>query len=443
MNMVQRIRNHWLLSSIIILSIFLRLGAVLYLGNTVEELPGTYDQISYHNLALRVSDGHGFTFGEDWWPLTGEGESTAHWSYLYTLYLTGLYVLSGPVPMVARLIQAVIVGILQPLLAYLIGRQVFDENAGIAAAGLTAIYVYFIYYAATLMTEPFYITAIMASLYLAILLAKASPGYYRKYAFGLGLMIGIAVLLRQLYLLFVPVMLVWVIWSMWKQSGRIPAKPILITAAVIVLMIIPVTVFNFLQFNTFLLLNTNAGYAFFWANHPIYGTRFLPILPPEMGSYPDLVPPELRRLNEVELDRALLKEGLRIVIEDPVRYLRLSLSRIPVYFMFWPSADSGLVSNISRVTSFGLMWPVMLAGAIYAIFQQKLKFSQRVLHPATLLLLFVFTYSVIHILSWTLVRYRLPVDAVLLVFAGLALARVVERLRLTRRQTALSRPSGS
>ena len=74
---------------------------------------------------------------------------------------------------------------------------------------------------------------------------------------------------------------------------------------------------------------------------------------------PDLIPQELRQLDEAALDQALLKLGLQFVIDEPIRYLQLSLSRIPFYFMFWPSNDSGMLSNISRMASFGLMWPFM------------------------------------------------------------------------------------
>ena len=43
---------------------------------------------------------------------------------------------------------------------------------GLAAAALTAVYIYFVYYTASLMTEPFYIVGILASMYLAMLLAE-------------------------------------------------------------------------------------------------------------------------------------------------------------------------------------------------------------------------------------------------------------------------------
>jgi hypothetical protein len=50
-----------------------------------------------------------------------------------------------------------------------------------------------------------------------------------------------------------------------------------------------------------------------------------------------------------------------------------------------------------------------------------------------LLYLFVLLYTAIHLLSWALVRYRLPVDSVLLVFAGAALVTLAQRLFASRR----------
>jgi hypothetical protein len=54
--------------------------------------------------------------------------------------------------------------------------------------------------------------------------------------------------------------------------------------------------------------------------------------------------------------------------------------------------------------------------------------------PQGLLMLFAIVYSGVHILTWTLIRYRLPVDAVLIPFAGLALVELVQRILKTRPQ---------
>ena len=432
-------KNRWLVG-ILILSVIFRIATALYMGNRVVDLPGTFDQISYNTLALRVLHGFGFTFGETWWPITQAGAPTAHWSFLYTLYLVAVYSLFGPNPLVARLIQAVITGLLQPFLVYKIGKHLFTETVGLVSAGLTAIYAYFIYYDATLMTEPFFITLVLAGLYLTILIAQLSTNIKGKFPVGkgqllsvfLGLVLGGAILMRQLILLVIPVFFLWIWWVRRKQSLQLTLLNIFSTFVIILVMILPFTIYNTSRFGHFVLLNTNSGYAFFWANHPIYGTHFQSIL--TTGNYQDLIPVELRNLDEAALDQALLRRGFQFVFDDPVRYVLLSISRIPEYFKFWPSKDSGLISNISRVASFGLLWPFMLYGFYRAIAGQKQSLADRLESPISLLVLFVSIYSLIHLLSWSLIRYRLPVDAVLLVFAGLAVVdltrRVIRRYKL-------------
>ena len=66
-------RQTTILVVVLLVSVILRLGVSIYLGNQVVILPGTYDQVSYHNLAIRLLEGHGFSFSEPWWPLTAAG----------------------------------------------------------------------------------------------------------------------------------------------------------------------------------------------------------------------------------------------------------------------------------------------------------------------------------------------------------------------------------
>jgi len=185
-------------------------------------------------------------------------------------------------------------------------------------------------------------------------------------------------------------------------------------------LILPFTARNYRAFHRFVLLNTNAGFAFYWANHPVHGTDFQALLPADGPSYQDLVPPELRLLDEAALNDALMARGWGFVAADPWRYLRLSLSRVRDYFMFWPSPDSGRLSNLTRVLSFGLALPFMLYG---------LWRSRRDWRRCLPVYIYTGTYIMLHLLSWALVRYRLPVDGVLLVFAGLGGQTLLQRFR--------------
>jgi uncharacterized protein with PQ loop repeat len=138
----------------------------------------------------------------------------------------------------------------------------------------------------------------------------------------------------------------------------------------------------------------------------------------------------VRSLNEAAMDHELLKRGIGFVISDPVRYILLSISRIPFYFEFWPTKSSSLISNISRVLSFGIMLPFMVYGIIVTFLNRSEKALLDWKSPVTLLLLFSFLYTGIHVLTWTLIRYRLPIDAILLIFAGCALADIYQRITI-------------
>ena len=454
--------RRWLLI-IILIAISLRVAAAFYLGDHVGPMPGTYDQVSYDRLAQRVLDGYGFTFDKLWWPYTRAGEPTAHWSFLYVLYLAGVYGLVGYHPLAARLIQAVLVGALMPWLVYRLGSRHFGRQVGLVAAAVMACYAYFVYYAGTLMTESFYIIGILFILDIAGRLGQAgeSPLAARQQGLLLGLGLAVTVLLRQVFLLFVPILVLWLLWRSYRyQTGpelaetmankdealagppsrdRRPVsdlrnKPLvrmmgalMAATAILLLAIAPWTVRNYLAFGRLVLLNTNAGFAFFWSNHPIHGQDF-PADLPDWSSYIDLIPPELLSLNEAELDQSLLKRGLGFIRDDPRRYVILSLSRFDDYFMFWPSAGSGLISNMSRVLSFGLLWPLMALGVI--------AYARRSLSSEILVLyLFVIVYTAIHLLSWALIRYRLPVDAVLIIFTGAVLVEIW--MRIAQRQARI------
>lgn len=416
---------------ILAVSVLLRVGVAVAMGNTVVELPGIFDQVSYHNLALRVLDGHGFSFGTLWWPITPADAPTAHWSFLYTLYLVFVYSIFGPNPIVARILQAVIVGILHPYIAYRIGEKVFTKTIGLAAAAVTAIYVYFFYYGAALMTEPFYITAILFTLYFAIQLAEnADKKRDIRLGLALGIFLGITIVLRQVFLLFIPFLFLWMWIARFKLTSpssplrvRLPLYSTAVSIFVLILFILPITYFNYSRFHRFVLLNTNSGYAFFWGNNPIYGTKFIPILPTK--TYQEMIPVEVRHLDEAALDQELLKRGIRFVVDDPLRYVLLSLSRIPPYFMFWYSSHSSIWSNIARIGSFGVFLPFMLYGLFLGIKKNR---KNLLVSPVGLLVLFAVVYSGVHILTWTLIRYRLPVDAALIPFAGLALVELAGQL---------------
>jgi 4-amino-4-deoxy-L-arabinose transferase-like glycosyltransferase len=436
-----------LLFTIFALSVCLRLASAFYQGNTIEPLPGVHDQVSYDALARRVADGQGFTFATNWWPATRAGEPTAHWSYLYTLFLAFVYKLFAGNVLAARLIQAVVAGVLHPLLAWRLGCRMGGSDAGIAAAFVAAVYSYFVYYGGALMTETFYIVAVLWVLDCTLLVAAdANPS--RLLWFRLGAATACAVLLRQVFLLAVPFLFGWLLWtavSRNRQSVRQSLRGLGVAVATLVLAIVPWTIRNQIAFGTFSLLNSSAGFAFYWANHPVHGERFVPILPENGPSYFDLLPPEVLPLNEAQMERSLMQRALQDAAAHPGRIARLSLSRFSEYFRFWPSGAAVNGNDLVRLASFGMLFPLALAGMVIAY--RRARRSTGAVAPARLglevFLLFCILYTVIHLLSWTLIRYRLPVDAVLVIFAAVGAAAIVRRLSTWRARYRGTQPTES
>jgi hypothetical protein len=169
--------------------------------------------------------------------------------------------------------------------------------------------------------------------------------------------------------------------------------------------------------------------------------NFVGILPADGPSYYELIPPELLHLNEAELDRALLTRGIGFVIADPVRFFWLSISRAKEYFKFWPTAESGMISNVARVGSFGICLPFMLYGFWCAAF--AVRRPGYPIHRSAIVLLacFMVVYTGMHLLTWALIRYRLPVDAILLLFAAFGLAELIDGRQARHKQRLASPPT--
>jgi len=417
---------------IIILSagILIRIIAALALGDRADPISGAYDQMSYDTLAQSVLQGRGFSFPVDWYPFTRANEPTAHWSFLYPLYLASVYALGSHHPLAARLIQVILSG-LNGWLIYRIGRRLFGEMTGLIAAGLTAFYAYLIFFNAALMSQTFYILALLLALDTAMELVQNPDSFRLRKWIVIGAALGIAALLRQSILLFTPIVFLWLIWAM--RAPRDPRRQLLgfskktilgmlISLAMIAGLILPWTVRNFLVYDDFLLLNSNGGYWFYSSNHPDQGTNFNP-------SFVAPIPEEIKSLEEPALDRALYREAFGFIVGDPARFMLLTLNRIKDYFWILPSENSSLISNLSRLFSFTLYFPFMLYG---------LYLSRRQWRACLPLYLYVAFDSVLSLISWSAPRYRLPSDAVMMVFAALALGTLGERVGIQRQWRAKS-----
>jgi len=451
--------DRWLIG-ILLLSVLLRVGVALYLGDVVDAPSLLTDQRSYHALGSRLVAGHGFSFDRGWYPFTPADTPTAHWSFLYSLFVAAVYGVFGAHPLAVRVVQAVLGGALLPWMVFSLTRRIFAVRSGTkastraeadmaielipyVAAAITAVYGYFVLYAATLMTETFYIIVLLWSLEIAldtVLHLQNSQSFPRSLVIKAGLSLGIAALLRQSILPWIPVLFIYLLGVAWRHHRLLlTVRSLAMVGGLLLVCILPWTYRNYRVYDTLLLLNSNTGYAMYSAQHPIHGVHFR-----EFEAAPL---PEGLWGNEAEMDRVLMRLGIQFVVDEPVRYLRLSLSRVRAFFEFWPTPDTTFLHNVGRVGSYGVFLPFMLYGLYLACFGSPfiplIEGRDSVLGDAFmrrngLLFVFILVYSVMHLLTWAMVRYRLPIDAVMLPLAGLAWVELTKRLRSALRERCRS-----
>ncbi|HUS94195.1 MAG TPA: glycosyltransferase family 39 protein [Patescibacteria group bacterium] len=415
-------QTRMMLFVILMVSILIRILAAIYLGDST---PAGKDETSYSLLAGRLTDGFGYSFAQTWYPFAPAGEPTAHWSFLYTAFVAAIYAVFGFHPLAVRLISALAGGVLLPWMVYRLTRRLAPErpNLALISAACAGIYAYFILFSAMLMTETFYIVAILFSLERALALEQQlQSGERPRWALliGFGMSLGLATLLRQSILPWLVILFAWLLWAGWRSKNlQLAIHSLLVSGFVLLMFILPFTIRNYRVYGDFLLLNSNAGYAMYSAQHPLHGTNFQAYtaapLPVDVDPFPK---------NEAQWDKVLMQRGIEFIIQDPGRYLLLSVSRAADYFMFWPSNETSPINNIGRVLSFGLFLPVMIYGLLISRHQWR-RFE--------LLYIFILFYSVLHLMTWSMIRYRLPVDALLLIFAAFGILDLTNKMPALRK----------
>jgi 4-amino-4-deoxy-L-arabinose transferase-like glycosyltransferase len=243
------------------------LGLVLraaYLYGPARHVVGIGDWWFYHWQPGLIVNGHGFT---DPWQLlaTHQYRPSASHPPLYSILLSGLYLLGGHGALVQRslgLVLGTITLVLVGLLGRRVGGGVGGDRVGVLAALLYAVYPVMIAVDGDLMSEVLY-GPLIAGMLLAAFSLYDRPTVRR--ALVLGAVIGLAALTRTEALLFVPFLLIPVAWRA-RASGRAVLAGAGILACAVV--IAPWLIRNEVAFGRFVLISTNNQTVIAGANCP-------------------------------------------------------------------------------------------------------------------------------------------------------------------------------
>lgn len=173
-------RTAYLVATIALLGVLLRFLFSL-------RLPEFNDESFLLRWALDFWDGH------YWQSIVEHNKKPGH------IWLLAFFVRALPEPLLAGRLLSNLVGGVDIFLAYLVGRRLFDQRTGVAAALLTALCPYLVIFDGIIGQEPL---VGMAGLVMLLLIHRLLKEDRNSYAMGAGLVLGAALIVKEMAALY-------------------------------------------------------------------------------------------------------------------------------------------------------------------------------------------------------------------------------------------------
>lgn len=270
---------------------------------------------------------------------------------------------------------------------------------GLAAA----FYPFFVFYSTLILSETLFL--FLVSLFFLLLLR----GGGRTLA-AAGIIAGFAHLTRPTLSLFLPVAFVWTLLrrgDAWKH--------VLLAVAFFFLVILPWGVRNIGALGEFHIGTANSGHVLWEGNNPYNTTggvaggdlRYLEGMPEDLG--------------ELEKDRWQKERAVEFIKSDPGRFALLAGKKFLRFWNVRPNAP-GFDRGVYRWVAFASFTPVLLL-SLASIIVLRSRWRDTVV-----IWLFACYYTAIHMVTIGSLRYRLPLEPLLMALAAACLAGLVGRI---------------
>ncbi len=280
---------------------------------------------------------------------------------------------------------------------YLLAAELFRDRAAALLAGLgSALYPPFVFFAIVGLSETLFLTLVLAAFW----------GWYTKRFFAAAVCAVLAILTRPIFDLAAIFFVLYFSVAVHRLPLRRTLANVGIYAAVYLVLLTPWWIHNYKSYGSFVRFNLAFGMVLYAGNNPLnttgggnIGEDF------ETKAFDHIADP-------VAHDRAMRDAAVRYMIENPYRTLELAALKFTRIWRLWPHHDS-YSSRSAAIVTFLSFAPVCLFALIYLLgwgWRDALRISPPVL--------FIGYCTAIHMLLLGTIRFRLPFEPYLVMFAA-------------------------
>lgn len=373
----------------------------------------------YGDIAENIVDGRGFSRINEF---SHNIENTSSHAPLYPYYLSFFFQFEQEncVYLVIQIIQ-IVISVLTILILYKIVLLLFTKLTAILTALAASLYPPLIYYS-TKLTPTVWVVFFIS---LTILLMLKLKNNSLKIVILCGISLGASILTNPIAFAFFPTLIIW-----YLIKRPIEFRKLCLLILVTLVTLVPWTIRNHKIHHRLIPVTTQFSKNLWIGNNPnATGTDYYQVVQSKeplfvlmTNTLPRKIRHDLGRITEIERSDYFLKQGLIFIVQNPRKFANLLFTKTFYFWWFAPSEINASVDALKyRAVNTVTYFPLLVLGVIGIALSLRHKYKNQSL----MLVLLLISISAIYIFTHVgLARYRMPVEAILLIFASLSITEI-------------------
>jgi len=285
-----------------------------------------------------------------------------------------------------------------PIIIFSLTLEIFkDKNAALISGFISSIYPMNLFYSIAGLTENFYVFY----LYLSFL-------FFYKKRFNIGLIFLILSLYtRSIIIYFIPIVVFYFSY-LNNKDVKIILIQLMKALLIFIFFLSPWWLFNYSKYNKVVLTNIGTGEVLYLGNNKKNKT----------GGNNMGVDADFKKYNngkfkdKLDRDKALLKNSIQFILDNPNQFLELSLKKFIRFWNIFPNNKKLNEKTLFKYIIFLSYTPILLMSVLW-IFK-----NPNLIKKITPMLLFILYTTLIHVVSISSIRYRFPIEPILIILSS-------------------------